>query len=174
MSQWSLTILLNFGLFALVCEFCSGDLYGSGVTITITWVLPAATPIVLHFVLEDHLLRVTMSESLLALGGGVGASWLSGSSSFLSVFGVLPERGLFNDGVPCEPCAPTVLDRLDQWFYACWCDLPDDPCCAPSESVCCCKYQQLFAVHGGLAVDPTLVLKPWPMDRQPCVCPAHS
>jgi hypothetical protein len=90
---------------------------------------------------EDHLLRVTMSESL-ALGGGVGVSWLSDFSALLSVFGALPESGLFSDGVPCELCAPTVMDKFDQWFYACWRDLPDDPRSAPSESVCCCKYQQ--------------------------------
>jgi hypothetical protein len=122
---------------------------------------------------EDHLLRVTMSESL-ALGGGVGVSWLSDFSALLSVFGALPESGLFSDGVPCELCAPTVMDKFDQWFYACWRDLPDDPRSAPSESVCCCKYQQWFAVQGGSAVDPLSHLRPWPMDRQPYVCPAHS
>jgi len=102
---------------------------------------------------EDHLLRVTMSESL-ALGSGVGVSWLSDFSAFLSVFGGLPESGLFSDGVPCELCAPTVMDKFDQQFYACWCDLPDDPRSAPSESVSCCKYQQWFAVQGGSTVDP--------------------
>jgi len=42
---------------------------------------------------EDHLLRVTMSESL-ALGGDVSVSWLSDFCAFLSVCGGLPESGL--------------------------------------------------------------------------------
>jgi len=64
---------------------------------------------------EDHLLRVTMSESL-ALGGAVGINWLSDFSAFLSVSGALLGSGLFTDGVPCELCVPTVMDRFYQWL----------------------------------------------------------
>jgi hypothetical protein len=50
---------------------------------------------------EDHLLPVTMSESL-ALGGSVGISWLSTFAAFLSAFGASPASGLFSDGVYCR------------------------------------------------------------------------
>jgi len=41
-----------------------------------------------------------------------------------------------------------VVAKFDEWFYSCWCALPDDPRTAPSDRVLCCTYQQWFAGDG--------------------------
>ena len=71
------------------------------------------------------MLRAVIAESL-ALGGEVGASWLSDFTAFLSLFDALPESGLFEDGVPCSLPTGVILEKFDRCFYGCWCDLPPD------------------------------------------------
>ena len=63
--------------------------------------------------------------------------------------GALPDNGLFVDGMPLTLPAPSVVAKFDEWFYSCWCALPDDPRTAPSDRVLCCTYQQWFAGEGG-------------------------
>lgn len=97
---------------------------------------------------EDSWMRTALLEST-TLGSEAGHSWLSDFQALLSKFGALPENGLFVDGLPLTLPAPSVVAKFDEWFYSCWCALPDDPRTAPSDRVLCCTYQQWFAGEGG-------------------------
>jgi hypothetical protein len=76
------------------------------------------------------------------------------SRELLTTVGGMPQGSLHLGDAPTKLDVADVLQSFDNWFYACWKDLPSEPRTAPTDQVTCCKYQQWFATQGGPVLDP--------------------